>query len=192
MQVEESLRQDSEGQWVCPHLAHLLLTGAAGERKGRITPRHAQPKIPGPAQRSSQGWLSPHGLARVFRAGTHCHCLCPPPSASTVSGSLIFLRPAQFAKELLQLMSHGLQDLEHGNISGGQPGFGGPCPEGRGDTDQSSVQEGSCQTRGVKWSGDHGNLKHCQGPEEARAGGNSGTDLGLLSRTQTWRGCQGT
>lgn len=89
-------------------------------------------------------------------------------------------------------MSHGLQDLEHGNISGGQPGFGGPCPEGRGDTDQSSVQERSCQTRGVKWSGAHGNLKHCQGLEEARASRNSGTDLGLLSRTQTWRGCQGT
>lgn len=123
----------------------------------------------------------PSWLARVFQAGTHCHCLCPPPSASTVSGSLIFSQPAEFAKDLSQLMSHGLQVLEHGNISGGQPGFGGPCPEGRGDTDQSSVQEGSCQTRGMKWSGPHGNLKDGQGLEEVRAGRNLGTDLGLHS-----------
>lgn len=58
--------------------------------------------------------------------------------------------------------------------------------------EEETLTKAVFRTRGVKWSGAHGNLKHCQGPEEARAGGSSGTDLGLLSRTQTWRGCQGT
>lgn len=72
----------------------------------------------------------------------------------------------------------------------GSKGLGGPCPEGnstRGDTDQSSLQEGPCQTHGMKRSGVHGNLKGFQGLKEVRGGRNSGTGLPDLVLTNTDR-----
>lgn len=80
--------------------------------------------------------------------------------------------------------------LSMGTSPEGSKGLRGPCPEGnstRGDTDQSSLQEGPCQTHGMKRSGVHGNLKGFQGLKEVRGGRNSGTGLPDLVLTNTDR-----